>query len=143
MKSAGPPTCLKSKGMAKFKQEIQSDYYNEKIKHNLPRVNFDPLWTLKRVFDRWQPLEGKPGFSLKSVTVSEVFKIISKIKNSHTFGNDNLDATFIKLVAPTLSPVIAHIVNLSLGTVTFPARLKISHLIPLLKSKDCEATNTS
>ena len=65
------------------------------------------------------------------------------MKNSHSFGNDNLDATILKLVAPIISPVIAHLVNLSLGTITFPSRWKIAQIIPLLKSTDSDKTNQS
>ena len=150
VKNVGPPTCLKTGGLAKFKQaeiaEIQSAFYCDKItriKSTLPRVNYDPLCTLKRIFDRWQPYGGKPKFTLKSVSVSDIFNIISKMKNSHSFSNDQIDASILKLVAPTISPVIAHIINLSLGTGTFPARWKIACIIPLLKGKDSEKTNPS
>ena len=150
VKNVGPPTSLKAGGLAKFKQseiaEIQSAYYCDKIqniKSTLPRVNFDPLSTFKKVFSRWQPRGGKPQFSLKTVSVSDIFKIISKMKNSHSFGNDNIDATILKLVAPVISPVIAHIINLSMGTVTFPSRWTIARIIPLLKSKESDKTNPS
>ena len=63
------------------------------------------------------------------------------MKNSHAFGRDELDAAAIKLVAPILAPVFAHIINLSLGTVRFPMRWKISRIVPLLKSNDCDKSN--
>ena len=42
----------------------------------------------------------------------------------------------MKQVLKTLGPVITHIINLSLGSATFPPKWKISRILPLLKSSD-------
>ena len=60
------------------------------------------------------------------------------MKNSHAYGVDKLDITVVKLAATVLLPVITHIVNLSLASSIYPARWKISRLIPQLKNKDSE-----
>ena len=145
LKSAGPPTSLRINGVINCKQSDMANelikYYVDKvvdIKSRLPRVNIDPLWALKRAYLRWQPTTGKPTFNLKTVTMQDVSKMIKALKKSHAFGNDNFDAMIVKVGAPVILPVITHVINLSLTTLTFPARWKISRIIPLLKSRDLD-----
>ena len=141
----GPPNCFQLDGKTYLKQkdiaEIQSKYYQDKvsnIKESLPRVNPDPLKTRKRHFNKWRPIGAKPKFILKSTTVPQVLKIISNLKNSRAFGRDKLDAASMKIAAPTLAPIICHLINFSLGTSNFPAKWKIARIIPVLKSKDAD-----
>ena len=88
--------------------------------------------TLKRILERWDPTGGKKKFTLKSVTENDILKMISKIKSSHAFRRDKVDTAVVKLAAPILVPIITHIVNLSLGTLSFPVKWKLSRIIPLL-----------
>ena len=69
--------------------------------------------------------------------------MIRAIKNSHAFGRDEIDGTTLKLVAHILAPTIAHIINLSLGTSHFPIKWKVSWIVPLLKSRDCDKSHPS
>ena len=119
--------------------DLQANYYSDKIKKiksKLQNETGDPLFTLKRLFNRWKPSGGKPQFTLKSTTESEIEKIIRKIKVSHAFGTDYIDAYIIKLCAQTLIPLISHTINLSLCEGKFPARWKIARVLPLKKGKD-------
>ena len=145
-KQLGPPTSFNVKGHIIRKQKELADhqvnYYEEKInkiKEGLPKVNLDPLYVLKRLFSRWKPAGGHPHFSLKSVTEREVAGLVSKLKNSHAFGIDRLDAAIIKIAAPVLLKVLTHIINLSLGTSTFPGRWKIARILPLRKSRESDS----
>ena len=138
-----PPDCFLVSGRTVVKQDeianTQIKFYSEKvkkIKNWLPQVNHDPLKFLRRAMDRWTPQDGKPKFSLKSTNLKEVMLLISKIKGSHAYGTDELDASMIKLAAPVIAPIITHVINLSLGTARFPQKWKIARLIPLQKSKD-------
>ena len=88
--------------------------------------------------ERWIPSGGRPSFSLKSTDLKEVMSIISKMKGSHAFGIDELDASIIKMTAPTIGPVITHIINLSLGTSKVPQKWKLARVIPLLKSQEMD-----
>ena len=75
------------------------------------------------------PTGGKPTFSLKSVTVAEVTKMISALKNGHAYGkygNDEIDSFIVKLAAPVIAPAITHVINLSIGTAHFPQKRKIA-----------------
>ena len=103
---AGPPTRFLQAGQSITKHaklaEIQAQHYADKvcrIKSLLPRVNMDPLKFLIRAYNCWSPPGGKPKFTLESTTISEVTKIIGKIKNSHAYGHDALDAYIIKIAA--------------------------------------------
>ena len=146
--TAGPPSCLMKDGRTTMKQEeiaeIQSEYYTEKIKkirNSLPKVNIDPLWLLKKIFTKWNPTNGKPKFNLKPVEEKVIWKMIMKMKNSHAYGTDGLDAMIVKQNVKSLAPIFTHIVNLSLNTARYPAKWKIARVIPLLKSTDADKTN--
>ena len=145
---AGPPSCFLVNGIAIRKQkelaEVQMAFYNRKIqevRESLPKVNQDPLKYLREAFNRWRPINGKPQFNLKTITSFETFKLLNNLKNSHAFGRDEIDGATLKLVAPILAPIIAHLINLSLGTSTVPLKWKVSRILPLLKSRDSETTN--
>ena len=121
---------------------MQAQYYKEKIdkiKNELPRVNFDPLLLLKKAHARWQPVNGKPAFNLKSATEIQVSTIIAKMKVSHAFGVDKIDAETLKLAAPSVIPAVTHTINLSLGTGVFPPRWKMARVLPLLKSNEMDS----
>ena len=145
-RKAGPPTAFIIEGRIIRKQvdlaNAQQDYYVEKIaniRSARPRVRNNPYKYLERLFSRWVPLKQKPVFSLKSIQSGDIFKMLKKMKNSHAFGRDELDAATIKIVAP----IFAHLVNLSLGTAKFPMKWKLSRIVPLLKSPESELTNPS
>ena len=143
---AGPPTRFLQEGKVYTKHrelaEIQAQHYLDKvnnIKFLLPRVNSDPYKFLRRAFDRWAPIGGKPTFVLRSTTLGEVQKIIDRLKNSHAYGNDFIDAFIVKIGAPVIAPIITHVINLSLGTSHFPMKWKLARVLPLLKSTDADA----
>ena len=120
--------------------DLQASHYENKvikIKNELPRVNEDPLKVLRKAFNRWKP-PTKPTFSFRSINDRETAAMISKLSNSHAFGRDKLDAVIIKIAAPVITPVITHIINLSLGTATFPPKWKLARVLPILKGKDLD-----
>ena len=78
---------------------------------------------------------------LKSATLSQVSEIINKVKNSHAFGVDKIDAETLKLAAPSVIPAVTHTVNFSLGTGVFPPKWKMAQVLPLLKSNEMDRTN--
>ena len=146
----GGPSCLKVDGITYRKQKeianCQMEFYINKIqnvRNKLPKVNTDPLSTLRKLFSRWIPAGGMPKFVLKCVTEKEVGDMINNLKKSHAFGIDKFDAFTIKMAAGTLIPPITHIINLSLSTGHFPARWKLARILPLLKGKDLDRNNPS
>ena len=67
--------------------------------------------------------------------------MILKLKNGHSFGIDKIDAFIVKLAAAQLISPITHVINLSLSLGKFPARWKISRILPLLKGKGMDDLN--
>ena len=89
-------------------------------------------------FERLQYLmrQRSCSFSLQPVHPDDIKSIIAKLKNTKTCGTDNIDAYVIKLAAVELTPVITHIVNLSLRDGCFPTQWKVAKVVPLLKKDD-------
>ena len=71
--------------------------------------------------------------NLKPVHPDQVLEIISKLKSSSSCGIDDIDSHIIKLVKREITPVITHIVNLSISQQAFPSMWKKAKVIPLLK----------
>ena len=75
-------------------------------------------------------------FSLSPVHPDTVEEKIDQLKNSASFGLDNIDTSVIKLIKPYILPALTHVINLSLTTKVFPTDWKKSKVIPLLKKGD-------
>ena len=70
---------------------------------------------------------------LSPCTDLEIGKIIENLKNCAS-GWDNLPAQVLKENKPTLTPLLTHIVNLSLTQRVFPKQLKVATIIPVFSS---------
>lgn len=55
---------------------------------------------------------------------------------SKATGLDNIPAGFLKDAAGIISPCVAHIVNKSIKTETFPRDLKLARVIHLFEKRD-------
>ena len=58
------------------------------------------------------------------------------LKNSTSFGLDNIDTYAIKLIKAEIVPALTHIINLSISTREFPLYWKNAKVIPLHKKDD-------
>ena len=147
--STPPKTFLIDGKAVKTQKEVanaQADFYEQKvngIKDRIPRVRSDPLFLLKRAFDRWIPVGRIPILKFEKVTEKEVLDIVKKFKKSHAFGRDKLDAATIKIGRIHLSKPIAYIVNLTIENSTFPRKWKIARILPVQKAKGLDLTNPS
>ena len=72
------------------------------------------------------------------VTEGEILDMIAKMKNSNSYGNDELDTATLKIGGKFLARPIKFVINLSLGTGEFPSKWKMARVIPLLKSGDLD-----
>ena len=106
------------------------------IKKSIVKSSTDPLSILREAFLKWRPDEAIQTFHLKEVSVGEVRKLLENLKNSQAYGHDEIDGSTMKLGAAVLAKPVAHIINLSLATQTFPAKWKLGRVLPLLKSND-------
>ena len=112
-----------------------NQFFLDKIKRlrsSIPAVQKDLLKNREAMSKR------KYSFHLQEVTVYDVQKIISSLKNSSATGVDSIDTTTIKLSAQLIAPALTHIINLSISTSTFPTSWKYAKVIPLLKSSDAD-----
>ena len=134
-RSGGPPTKLVENGEMHFKPKklanIMNKFFIQKVqdlKNNLPVTPGDPLELTRKIMS-----SNFSSFSLKPVHPSEIVKIINSLKSTKSCGQDNIDSYVIKLAKVELTPVITHIVNLSISSSTFPKLWKNAKVIPLHK----------
>ena len=78
---------------------------------------------------------------LSETTTSEIDRIIDKIKNKNSFGNDELPIKALKIGKEELSKIITKLVNLSFKLGKFPNCLKVAKLVPIHKSGSKHQTN--
>ena len=104
-----------------------------RLRASIPRVFSDPLARMKEAM-----LNRQCSFKVKPVSEADVLKLITNLKNSSATGVDHIDTRTVKLVADLLAPPLAHIINLSVSTSTFPEIWKFAKVVPLLKSMSCD-----
>ena len=131
----GPPTKLISDGTIHTKPcdlaSIMNNFFINKVKslrQKLSPSSGDPLILVKKLMrKRTCSLKFKP------VHPDQVLEIISNLKSSSSCGIDNIGPHILKLVKREITPVVTHIVNLSLSQQTFPTVWKRAKIIPLHK----------
>ena len=118
---------------------IQLETFNKKLKKlkdGLPRMETEPTAALRLALQNWGiRADARNEFEIKEVTLSQTSALIKKLGNSRTYGNDELDATSIKIAAQHLLIPITHLINQSIRQGSFPNQWKIAKLIPLHKGK--------
>ena len=112
---------------------VMNNYYITKvndIRNALPPPSVDPLGPLKRM------MYGCPTkLNLNPVHPDMIDKIIGELKDSKSCGIDYIDSYVLKLVRTEITPVVTHIINLSIISAVFPSSYKISKVVPHFKSK--------
>ena len=78
----------------------------------------------------------KTGFKVPYLTVMDVGKLISSLKNSKTLGPENIPVYIFKISLPFIVEELTYIYNLCIDKCTFPIKLKEAKVIPLPKTKD-------
>ena len=132
----GTPTQLFSEGRLVTSPgglaSCMNKFFLDKVRNlrsSVPTVQTDPLEKMK------QAMQGRrSSFKLKTVSIVDVIKVISNLKNSSATGVDYIDTRTVKLSSEILAPALTHIINLSITTNTFPSIWKFAKVIPLLKS---------
>ena len=134
--SGGPPTQLFFEGRIVNKPaglaSSMNKYFINKVKdlrQRIPTTLSDPLGYLREAQEN-----RVCQFQLKLVDSDEVLKLIKGLKNSTATGVDYIDTKTVKLGAEKLAPIMAHIINLSIVSSTFPKIWKWHKVVPLLKS---------
>ena len=134
----GPPTKLMDNGnlCSKPKElvKIMNEYFVNKVKllrEKLPGNQGNSLDLVKKFMKN-----RKSKFKIKPVHPDDVLKIITNLKATQSCGTDDIDSKVIKLVKHELTPVITHIINLSIHQKTFPSQWKTAKVIPLHKKDE-------
>ena len=72
-------------------------------------------------------------FNFELVKNDEILKIIKKLKPKTSCGYDDISSKLLKMISPSICPILTVIINQSLTTGIFPEKLKIAKVIPLYK----------
>ena len=80
--------------------------------------------------------ETKTGFHIPNMTVLDVGKLISNLKNSKSLGPESIPVFLLKKSLPFIVEELTYIYNLCIDKCIFPSKLKEAKVIPLPKSKD-------
>jgi hypothetical protein len=70
------------------------------------------------------------------VSTREIEEIIKPLKAKYSHGYDEIPTTIFKVSAPFISSPLVYIVNKSLSSRVYPARLKFAVVKPVFKSGD-------
>ena len=73
-------------------------------------------------------------FHFRTITESEVLKLLTTLKTSKATGHDRFPAKLLKDSADIIAKILTHIFNKSLLSGKFPDDLKISIISPIYKS---------
>ena len=137
-RTGGPPTKLIEDGEMHSKPaklaNIMNTFFVQKVRNlrsNLPDSPGDPLELTRSIMSG-----NSSSFSLRAVHPEEITKIINSLKSTKSCGNDNIDTYVIKLAKEELTPVITHLVNLSITNNVFPNLWKNAKVIPLHKKDE-------
>ena len=74
-------------------------------------------------------------FQIPLLSIREVGKLLSNLKNSSALGPDNVSVKIIKLIIPYITVPLTYIFNLCIQKNIFPSTLKEAKVIPLPKTK--------
>ena len=133
--NGGAPTKLMDKGVLcskpKILVRIMNEFFINKIKllrEKIPESPGNPISLVQNIMQNKSCT-----FSLKVVHPDEVLAIISNLKSTQSCGIDNIDAMVLKHAKHQLTPVITHLINLSIQSAVFPDQWKIAKVVPLYK----------
>ena len=101
-----------------------------KTRQNIPKNCGDPLVNFKKL------TEGKDlNLAFQPIRRHELYKIISSINPSKSSALDGLSMKFLNQIKEPLIEVLLHLVNSSIIQSKYPAPLKRTNVIPLLKKQ--------
>ena len=134
----GPPSKLIDDGIVYNKPSdlarIMNSFFLNKgqmLRENLPQNPGNPLLLVEKLMEN-----RSCSFKLKSVHPDTVLKTLSNLKASSSCGTDEIGSNVLKLIKNEITPVLTHIVNLSISNQTFPKFWKQAKVIPLHKKDE-------
>ena len=117
---------------AKDKANMFCNYFADVARNlktkSMPLVDF--VWRPTKRF----PSRTDKTFKFDPVEEDEIFKLLQELKRKKATGIDQLLSNLLKDSAPVIDKPLAHIINKSLSTSTFPTEWKQAKITPLFKS---------
>ena len=86
-------------------------------------------------------LNSRDSFCIPNISVYEVGKLLSQMKNTKSLGHDSINSVFLKMSLPYIVEPITYVLNLCIQSNHFPASWKVAKVIPLPKTKDLSDPN--
>ena len=126
-----PSYIVGSNGKINDKQEIVNELNNyfcnigQILADSIPASNHSHSHCLKKLITS--------SFSFSTVNSETVLKIINQFKPKTSKGVDGISMKILKSVSSILLKPLTLLINQSLMTSTFPSKLKIAKIMPLLK----------
>ena len=121
--SGGPPSKLIEQGNIYSKPSdlarVMNTFFISKVRNlrqNLPQNPGDPLRLVQKLMEN-----RTCSFKLSCVHPDDVLKILSNLKKSSSCGTDEIASCVLKLIKNEITPVLTHIINLSIAQQTFPS----------------------
>ena len=103
----------------------------EKLVESIKKNKSDPLSRLRE-----KPNGYTLNFTLKTVSETEVLKILKSLKPKRSYGIDGITSEVLKLGAEILVVPLTYIINFSIVTGKFPTEWKVAKVIPFHKKGD-------
>ena len=112
--------------------EILNNHFIETVKttrEEFPDPRMSPIEILEKTMPRPDTT-----LKIKETTVEKTRKYINESKSTNTLRFDRITSRIIKMSAPIMSVILTHAINCSIRRKKFPKVLKISRILPILKS---------
>ena len=129
------PQLIREKNIFHTKRESIANALNRQYIRNVGRLvenmeqsPIDPLIKYKKSI-----CPPKTTFTFEKISMSDLRKIVSKMKGTGSMGVDDISLKSIKQAQRELEPLLLHLINRSIATTTFPDVLKISKVVPIQK----------
>ena len=115
--------------------EAFNKWFKEKIEILIKKID---KGALQDTFERLREKMGQRRlkFSLTPVDVSDVLKVLKKLKPKTSCGVDGISSEMIKLCKEELAGPLTIIINRSICSGVFPEDWKLAKITPLLKKGD-------
>ena len=103
----------------------------------------NPHRYLLKALENWEKTEEREIFEFREISLAETISIIQSMSDSTVLGHDDIDTITIKVAARYLASPLRRIINFSLKKGKFIQKWKFAKIMPILKSKDLDPTDTS
>ena len=100
-----------------------------KITQMMGESNLNPLDSYRKSVGQVEST-----FTFKKISMGDLRLILSRMKTSGSMGIDDISIRTIKQAQAELEPIILHLVNTTIQTMTFPTPLKTAKVVPVEKS---------